>query len=45
VVYLTQSLYLAIVVHAVYDLMVGVIAMPILSNFAKTQTLAHPAEA
>jgi membrane protease YdiL (CAAX protease family) len=45
VVYLTQSLYLAIVVHAVYDLMVGVIAMPILSNFAKTQTLAHPVEA
>jgi membrane protease YdiL (CAAX protease family) len=45
VVYLTQSLYLAIVVHAVYDLMVGVIAVPILSNFAKTQALAQAAEA
>jgi membrane protease YdiL (CAAX protease family) len=44
VVYLTQSLYLAIVVHAVYDLMVGVIAVPILTNLAKTQALSQPAE-
>ena len=35
-VFLTGSLYLAIVVHAVYDLMVGIIAMPILSKIAKT---------
>jgi len=44
VVFLTQSLYLAIVVHAIYDLMVGIIAMPILSSFAKAQALAQPAE-
>ena len=34
VVFLTQSLYLAIVIHAAYDLMVGVIAMPILNRCA-----------
>lgn len=45
VVYATQSLYVAIVVHAVYDLMVGVIAMPILSEFAKRQELTRAAEA
>ncbi len=41
VVYETGSLYLAIVVHAVYDLMVGIIAVPILSKFAKTQGLVQ----
>jgi len=41
VVYETGSLYLAIVVHAVYDLMVGIIAVPILSKFAKTQELVQ----
>jgi len=35
-VFLTGSLYLAIVVHAVYDLMVGIIAMPILNKIART---------
>lgn len=44
-VFATRSLYLAIAVHAVYNLIVGVIAMPILSNFAKTQALPQPAEA
>jgi membrane protease YdiL (CAAX protease family) len=43
-VFATRSLYLAIAVHAVYNLVVGVIAMPILSNFAKTQALTQPAE-
>jgi len=43
VVYETGSLYLAIVVHAVYDLMVGIIAVPILSEFAKKQQLAQTA--
>ncbi len=43
VVYETGSLYLAIVVHAVYDLMVGIIAVPILSKFAKTQELTQAA--
>jgi membrane protease YdiL (CAAX protease family) len=43
-VFATRSLYLAIAVHAVYNLIVGVIAMPILSNFAKTQALTQPAE-
>jgi len=41
VVYETGSLYMAIVVHAVYDLMVGIIAVPILSKFAKTQELVQ----
>jgi len=41
VVYETGSLYLAIVVHAVYDLMVGTIAVPILSKFATTQELVQ----
>ena len=34
-VFLTGSLYLAIVTHAVYDLTVGIIAMPILNKFAR----------
>ncbi|MBI3477025.1 MAG: CPBP family intramembrane metalloprotease [Acidobacteria bacterium] len=38
-VYATKSLYLAIMVHAVYDLMVGLIALPILCKFAKQQEL------
>jgi len=33
-VFLTGTLYLAIVTHAVYDLMVGIIAMPILNKTA-----------
>jgi uncharacterized protein len=33
-VFLTESLYLAIVVHAAYDLLIGVVAMPILSQTA-----------
>ena len=41
VVFLTQSLYLAIVLHAAYDLMVGVIAMPILSQDVSPQELAQ----
>ena len=45
IVFLTQSLYLVMVVHAVYDLIVGVIAMPILSQFAKTQELSPAPEA
>lgn len=43
-VFLTQSLYLAIVFHAAYDLMVGVIAMPILSQAANSPNLAPAAE-
>ena len=35
-VFLTGSLYLAIVTHAVYDLTVGIIAMPILNKIART---------
>ena len=44
IVFLTQSLYLAIVIHAAYDLMVGVIAMPILSQDVSRQDLAQAAE-
>ena len=44
-VFLTSSLYLAIAFHAVYNLIVGVIAMPILSEFAKKQELAQAAGA
>jgi len=39
VVYETQSLYLAITLHAVYDLMVGIIAMPVLKNTVTSQEL------
>ncbi len=42
-VFLTNSLYLAIAFHAVYNLIVGVIAMPILSEFAKKQPLIQTA--
>lgn len=42
-VYATRSLYLAIMVHAVYDLMLGMIAMPILHEFAKQQEIAQGA--
>jgi membrane protease YdiL (CAAX protease family) len=44
-VFLTNSLYLAIALHAGYNLIVGVIAMPILSEFAKKQELAQAAGA
>jgi membrane protease YdiL (CAAX protease family) len=44
-VYLTDSLYLAIAFHAVYNLIVGVIAMPILTEFAKKQELLQAASA
>ena len=43
VVYETGSLYLVIVIHAVYDLTVGIIAMPILKEFVKKQELAQAA--
>jgi len=42
IVFLMGSLYLAIAFHAVYNLIVGVIAMPILSEFARKQ---EPAQA
>jgi len=44
VVFLTQSLYMAIALHAAYDLMIGVIAMPILCQDARRQELARAAE-
>jgi len=44
VVFLTESLYLAIVLHAAYDLLVGVIAMPILRQDVGRQELAPAAE-
>ncbi|MBI1740596.1 MAG: CPBP family intramembrane metalloprotease [Acidobacteriales bacterium] len=40
-VFATHSLYLAIAFHAAYNLIVGVIAMPILSEFAKRQALSQ----
>ncbi len=40
-VFLTDSLYLVIALHAVYNLIVGVIAMPILSEFAKKQEMTR----
>ncbi|MFY9560709.1 MAG: CPBP family intramembrane glutamic endopeptidase [Terriglobales bacterium] len=40
-VFATNSLYLAIAFHAVYNLIVGVIAMPILSEFAKKQAMTQ----
>jgi hypothetical protein len=39
------SLYLAIAFHAVYNLIVGIIAMPILHEFAKKQEAAQAAGA
>ena len=45
VVFMTGSLYLAIVIHAAYDLIVGIVAMPILyQDLQRTQT-TQPAEA
>ena len=44
IVFLTESLYLAIVTHAAYDLIVGVIAMPILHNDLQQLQVAKVAE-
>jgi len=44
-VFFTGALYLAIAFHAVYNLMVGVIAMPILREFAIRQQIAQSAKA
>jgi membrane protease YdiL (CAAX protease family) len=44
-VFATDSLYLAIAFHAVYNLTVGVIAVPILSEYAKRRELTQAAEA
>jgi membrane protease YdiL (CAAX protease family) len=44
-VFLTNALYLAIAFHAAFNLIVGSIAMPVLSRFAKAQELKHVAEA
>ena len=44
VVFLTQTLILAIVVHAIYDFMVGAIAMPFLSSFARKSEPSARAE-
>jgi membrane protease YdiL (CAAX protease family) len=44
-VFLTHALYLAIVFHAAFNLIVGVIAMPVLSRSAKTQELTQAAKA
>jgi membrane protease YdiL (CAAX protease family) len=40
-----NSLYPAILLHAVYNLMVGIVAMPVLSKFAKEQELTQTAQA
>lgn len=44
-VFLTGSLYLAIVIHAAYDLIVGIIAMPILHLDLQQVPATQPAEA
>ena len=44
-VFATHSLYLAIAFHAAFNLIVGAIAMPVLSRFAKTQQVNQVAEA
>jgi membrane protease YdiL (CAAX protease family) len=44
-VFLTQSLYLAIAFHATFNLIVGMIAMPVLSRFAKAHPVSQVAEA
>ena len=44
-VFVTNSLYLAIAFHAAFNLIVGSIAMPILSRFAKVQEVKQVAEA
>jgi membrane protease YdiL (CAAX protease family) len=43
-VFLTRSLYLAIAFHAAFNLIVGAIAMPVLSRFAKAQQINQVAE-
>jgi membrane protease YdiL (CAAX protease family) len=44
-VFATGSLYLAIVFHAVYNLTVGMIAVPILSEYLKKRELMQPTPA
>lgn len=44
IVFLTASLYLAIAIHAVYDLIVGIIAMPILHQDSLQASAPQPAE-
>jgi len=44
-VFVTNSLYLAIAFHAAFNLIVGSIAMPILSRFVKAQEVKQVAEA
>lgn len=44
-VFATNSLYLAIAFHATFNLIVGSIAMPVLSRFAKTQQVNQVVEA
>jgi membrane protease YdiL (CAAX protease family) len=44
-IFLTHALYLAIAFHAAFNLIVGVIAMPVLSRFAKAQQVSQAAEA
>jgi membrane protease YdiL (CAAX protease family) len=44
-VFVTNSLYLAIAFHAAFNLIVGSIAMPVLSRFAKAQEVKQVAEA
>jgi membrane protease YdiL (CAAX protease family) len=44
-VFLTHSLYLAIAFHAAFNLIVGTIAMPVLSRFAKAQQVNQVVEA
>ena len=43
-VFATQSLYLAIAFHAAFNLIVGSIAMPVLSRFAKAQEVKQVVE-
>lgn len=43
-VFATQSLYLAIAFHAAFNLIVGSIAMPVLSRFAKAQGVKQVVE-
>jgi membrane protease YdiL (CAAX protease family) len=44
-VFMTNSLYLAIAFHAAFNLIVGSIAMPVLSRFAKAQEVSQAAGA
>jgi membrane protease YdiL (CAAX protease family) len=44
-VFITGSLYLAIVIHAVYDLIVGIVAMPILYQDLQQTQMEQPVEA